>query len=273
MTDAPPLLARLVSPDRPPIHEQTLVVVAHPDDETLACGGLLARIPDLTVVHVTDGAPADGRDAVRHGFADTSAYAAERRRELQRALAALGAAHARLFQLGLRDQEAALAMADSARRLVHRVGKAQLVLTHAYEGGHPDHDACAFAVHAATALLSEQGRAPPIVEMPLYREGEDGGWARLSFPDGGSRQVVLRLSDDERARKAAAIAAHASQRATLAGFGVADEVYRLAQRPDFTRPPNEGRVLYERYQWGMTGARFIALARDAYASLGLEPPR
>lgn len=35
-----------------------LIFVAHPDDETLACGGLLQRMDASLIVFATDGAPA-----------------------------------------------------------------------------------------------------------------------------------------------------------------------------------------------------------------------
>ncbi len=246
------------------------IVLAHPDDETLACGALLPRLDDLTLVHVTDGAPRGGVDAARQGFPTAAAYAAARRCEVEAALFAGGVAGARLVSLDVPDQGAALAMADVARCLVQRVREADLVLTHAFEGGHPDHDATAFAVRAAVALVGASGEAPTLIEVPLYRAGPDCGWLRQSFAaDRGSAAVVLRLTDEERRRKAAMIAAHATQRETLAGFGTADELYRLAAPTDFTRPPSDGAILYERYGWGMTGARFVALAAEAARELGL----
>jgi len=36
-----------------------LVVVAHPDDETIGAGAMLASLDDVHVVHLTDGAPGD----------------------------------------------------------------------------------------------------------------------------------------------------------------------------------------------------------------------
>src|SRR5690242_7329714 len=46
---------------------RVLVVVAHPDDEAIGAGALLCGIPEATIVHVTDGAPADPGYAQRKG--------------------------------------------------------------------------------------------------------------------------------------------------------------------------------------------------------------
>ncbi len=66
-------------------------------------------------------------------------------------------------------------MAEVARRLAPLVARADAVLTHAYEGGHPDHDAVAFAAHAAARRA---GR--PVFEMPFYHAAPEG-WARQVF--------------------------------------------------------------------------------------------
>ena len=55
-------------------------------------------------------------------------------------------------------------LAHRLREILERE-KPQAVITHAYEGGHPDHDAAAFAVRAACRLAAEP---PPILEMALY---------------------------------------------------------------------------------------------------------
>src|SRR5438477_644609 len=67
-----------------------VVVAAHPDDETGSAGGRLASFEDLTLVHVTDGAPRDGADARRSGFATWQEYRAARAKELDAAVHALG---------------------------------------------------------------------------------------------------------------------------------------------------------------------------------------
>ncbi len=52
------ILARLAAGG--PIAERVMIVVAHPDDETIGLGAQLRRFEDALLVHVTDGAPRDG---------------------------------------------------------------------------------------------------------------------------------------------------------------------------------------------------------------------
>lgn len=264
------LLAAIAAEERPPIAVRAAVVLAHPDDETLACGALLPRLAEGTLIHVTDGAPRNGADAAAHGLPDVPAYAAARLGELDAALLALGATALRRAALDVPDQEVALALADIARRLVPLLGDCDVVFTHALEGGHPDHDATAFAVGAAAELLAEQERSPVIFEMPLYHAAADGSWARGVFADALGSETVLRLNADERVRKAAALACFATQEETLGSFGVADERFRVAPPRDILAPPGGRAPLYERHGWGMTFARFAELAAGARHELGLE---
>src|SRR5690348_11595026 len=65
------------------------VVAAHPDDETVGASALLGSAHDVTVVHVTTGAPTDSRWWPA-GIADRRRYAQLRASEAEHALAIVG---------------------------------------------------------------------------------------------------------------------------------------------------------------------------------------
>lgn len=252
-----------------------MFVGAHPDDETFALGGHLPRLHRLDVVIVTDGAPHDLKDARKVGFATAEEYAAARASELREALAVAGVPEGQLVELHVPDQEAALVLPELSHRLVElfRDKKTWLVLTHAYEGGHPDHDAVAFAVHAARRLLDAAGETPPVlVEMPYYRQDANGGVAQ-GFAD-AEGVYVAELSDEQLQRKTEIMGRHASQLRLFgrssAGFRSRNESFRLAPDYDFRQPPNEGRRLYESWGLNITGAQWQEAAEKALAQLGLE---
>ena len=168
--------------------ERTLLIVAaHPDDDVLGAGGLLTRAPSAAVAYVTDGAPRDGADARAYGFADPGAYAAARRREAQASLARAGIPADCTLHLDIPDQGATFALERATLALEGALARfaPDLVLTHPYEGGHPDHDATAFVTRAALTRHQRPGNARPIVlgEFASYH-ATDGGVARGVFiPD------------------------------------------------------------------------------------------
>jgi LmbE family N-acetylglucosaminyl deacetylase len=249
---------------------RTVVVGAHPDDETAFAGFRLTRLKAAQFVCVTDGSPRDGMDASRYGLTPAE-YAAARRHELEEVLGSCGIAPAQIRVLGYTDQEAALHLAEIARKLaaLFLQSATEAVLTHPYEGGHPDHDATAFAVHAAAALVARQRGTPPaIVEMACYHEGREGFRAGAFLPI-GPEDTVIHLTPEEQAAKRALLDRFATQRHTLPYLPVAVERFRQAPAYDFLQPPHAGTLHYERHPWGMTGERFCALAAQALFELGL----
>lgn len=247
---------------------RVLVAAAHPDDETVGAGGLLAEMEDAIVAHVTGGSPRNPADARAAGCGSAAEYAAVRRAEMLAALALAGIGPERTRALGMRDQDVAAEAAEAARRMCALVREVRpaAILTHAYEGGHPDHDATALAVHAACALVEEP---PRVVEFAGYH-GLRGWMEPGDFLPGGPEAVEVALPAEARRRKEAMLACYATQRETLRIFSAAVERFREAPRYCFTAPPHAGVLNYERYDWGMTGARFRELARMALAELGLE---
>jgi N-acetylglucosamine malate deacetylase 2 len=74
---------------------------------------------------------------------------------------------------------------------------------------------------------------------------------------------IVSLNADARALKQRQLACHHSQAATLRGVPLDQERFRVAPAYDFTRPPHEGQVLYERHDWGLNVRDWCALAADA----------
>lgn len=249
--------------------ERVAVVVAHPDDETIGIGGQMSRLSGIKIVHVTDGAPRNEADAQAHGFQTPEAYAAARQAELRAALAIAGVPEGALTGLDVPDQEASLRLSEIVQRLAafFRERQIDLVVTHAFEGGHPDHDATALAVHAATALLRANG--PAIVEMPLYHLGLSGWTVQRFVAGAGPPELAIHLTEEQRRRKQAMLDAHVTQRQVLSMVAADVERFRPAPPYDFTILPNEGRLLYDLHGWGMTGTRWQSLAAAALQGLGL----
>jgi LmbE family N-acetylglucosaminyl deacetylase len=262
--DAAGTLALLADPARPEILARTVVVVAHPDDETIGLGAQLHRFRDLLVVHVTDGAPRRNGDPERGGFHTLADYALARRGELEAAMALAGVPPQALATLEVPDQDVATTLPEVIAWLGPLLAGADLVFTHRYEGGHPDHDATAFAVDRAVARMPVR---PVVLAMPLYRAGPEGAlWQ--SLPEGGNAAVVLRLTAAERERKLHMLACFATQAATLAPVRLDAECFVDAGREDFSAAPNGGLILYERFGWEATAAGLLEAFSACDAALG-----
>lgn len=254
-----------------------LVVAAHPGDETIGAAGLMTRLEHCHVFYITDGAPHDRRRWSAAGARTRGDYARIRRDERNRALALAGVEPRNASSLGVADLEATRALTAIAQRVstLMLLLRPDFVITHAYEGGHPDHDAASLGVWAATHMVARRGvKPPPIVEMALYH-GSPGHAVMGEFmlwP--GAVEVELALTEDERWRKQAMFDCYGSQALALAPFrGLAVERYRMAPTYDFTRPPHEGPLLYEQRELDITGAEWREQAIHAQRVLTLTVPR
>jgi LmbE family N-acetylglucosaminyl deacetylase len=267
-------LDQLADPQRPPIDaDRVLVLVAHPDDETIALGAQIARLHGLLVLHTTDGAPSDMRDAEANGLPSREAYALARRRELEAAMALGGLHPDQLLLIGVEDQTTARQLPLLAREIAAVLSEYRIktILTHAFEGGHPDHDATAYAARAARRLAAqEDGPAPELIEFPLYHmRGGRFIWQEFVPDSDAGPEVTLHLTDADFAAKRRMLDAHVTQRRVLAKCDSRVERFRVAAPVDFSLPANGGELNYERHPWRLTGEQWLACARNASDELGI----
>lgn len=257
------LFHRAVAPEGAPEElPQIMLVFAHPDDETVALGARLGRFGKAHFVHVTDGAPRNEQDSRWHGFTSWREYRAARAEEFRNLLSAAGIEEAAHECLEIPDQEASQDLAGLTGRVRELIEqhKPDVIFTHPFEGGHPDHDACAFAVHHAARLLNAKGKAVPvIVEGAFYNAGAAVPGELLPCA-GEQPHLAYRLSREEKRRKQARMDCFKSQKETLHGFPLDWERFRIAPMYDFRNLPHEPPLLYDRYPWGMTSTRFNQLA-------------
>jgi LmbE family N-acetylglucosaminyl deacetylase len=253
---------------------KTLLLFAHPDDEVVALGARLGRFGGARFAYATDGAPRNEQDSRAHGFRTLDDYRKARAAELMRVLSGTGIPEENCEWIGIPDQEASLRLPELTRSVVQllRRHEPEVMFTHPYEGGHPDHDACAFAVHHAAALQTNRhGRSAVILEGTFYHSGPKGIATGSFLPvTQPTREAAYRLTQEERRRKRGRLDCFTSQRETLSGIPLDYERFRIAPEYDFTRPPHSGPVLYDMHPWGMTSQRFCELAQAAEDALQAE---
>ena len=247
-----------------------LVVVAHPDDEAIGAGGLLAGIADVVVAHVTDGSPRDDRYAQSKGFHTREEYARERRREVANALALVGITPDRCRGLGYVDGEASLQMLELVFDVANLIDEVRpdIVLTHPYEGGHSDHDATAFAVHLACGILRrDKAPAPIVLELTSYHTISGTRRVFQFLPFIGSEQRTIPLTEAEKALKRRMYEEFVSQKHVLERFPIGIERFRTAPRYAFTKAPHAGELDYDRFCSLITGAQWRKNAEKALDTL------
>lgn len=248
-----------------------MLVFAHCDDETIAVGSRMERFRHALFLHATNSAPKNGEDSRAHGFDCVEAYSKTRREEFLTAMCRAGIEEAQHACLAIADQEASLHLKDLTEQITSYIEKWQpkVLFTHPYEGGHPDHDACSFAVQHAVGLLQGAGfPVPMVIEGAFYHAGKTGMVTGEFLEEFAcAHEAECLLTQAERKRKQALLDCFATQQETLRGFSLEYERFRVAPDYDFTQPPHAEPVFYDRQPWGMTSSRFCELACEAADAL------
>ena len=177
-----------------------LVVVAHPDDETLAAGGLL-YLAGRSGINSALLVASDGEGSHPASPTHAPAVLAQRRRsELTQALAGLDPSM-QTEHLGLPDSGLAAHADELTAAIADRVAGVDLVVSTWCGDGHPDHEVIGRAALAAAPGLE-------IWQAPIWAQH----WAELREVWRQGQDVVeLPLDEPARQAKAAAITAHVSQ--------------------------------------------------------------
>lgn len=181
-----------------------LVVVApHPDDEVLACGGLMAmhqaQSGEVVVVSVSDGEASHGACSQRQALA----LATTRHNELLAGLYQLGLEIVEVIRLALPDGAIAAHSESLEAMLAGLLRPTDVAVTTFSLDGHPDHEATARATARACMKLGCR-----LIEAPVWM----WHWASINDPVvPWHRLHRLQLAPHVVASKRAALAAHVSQ--------------------------------------------------------------
>ena len=212
---------------------KVLLLVAHPDDETIGCSGLLQRATSALVVFAVDGAPR--HYGFENKFGSLQRYSDNRFLEASVALRYLP--HCSFRRLAGRngshhmDQHLFEHLPEALTSLDQFVCtfSPDAIISHACEGGHIDHDACHF-------LASHVGRRHGVIvmEFPSYWQTADGHDIFQQFRNTRKDEVVLKLTEHEIQVKRQMLAAYHTQQALTPLFQLHTERFRPVLQENLT---------------------------------------
>lgn len=228
----PPRLDRTLNTEKP---GRILVLAAHPDDETIACAALLHRAAESLVVFAVDGAPP--HYGFEKKFGSLQKYSEVRFAEASRALRLVP--RCSIVRLSnnngtfYSDQHLFFELQEAFDSLlgIGRQFSPDYLVSHAFEGGHLDHDACHILARRAAQALDLQN-----LEFPLYWKTADGGDVLQRFRDPRGDEFVLQLSQEEQRVKRRMLSEYRSQKNLMSVFRLDPERFRPVLPTDCPEP-------------------------------------
>jgi len=211
--------------------DRVLILAPHPDDESLATGGLIQRAvkagAKVRVLFATDGDnnPWPQRFLERKmqiSYTDRARWGRRRRKEALAALEMLGLKKGSVRFLGLPDQGITNLLMRAEEGVLFTLWaelkewEPTIFVMPSATDAHPDHSALFVLVHLALLRLERMPRLLRFIIHPPRRQSERG-------------RMTLRLTEAEVGRKRAAILTHESQmalsRKRFAGYATDREIY------------------------------------------------
>lgn len=224
--------------------KRILILVAHPDDEVVACATSIAHAraagATISALYLTHGCLAQEtlwpwqrknytkRVTKRQSEADTAAkslaiqpvgWSTRPARHLWRELAQV---HAEV---------------DTAIKQY----RPDQIWVPAYEGGNPDHD----GLNAVGFKFKKQLSVLEFAEYNFF-----GGKAQSNnFISSDETVHVIALTQEERAAKKSALKLYRSEKGNLSNISCEQETYRPLASYDYAQAPHQGKLWYARFNW------------------------
>jgi LmbE family N-acetylglucosaminyl deacetylase len=224
--------------------KRILLLIPHPDDEVVGCfkaiglaGALDAKIFGF---YLTTGIPSRDRlwSWQRGGYGHRL-----KRRQKEALLVAklLGIESVCFNEIPSRKLKSFLKPTRDA--LIHTIRRLgiDLLWVPAYEGAHQDHDTANFLANTLTEYA-------PIWEFSEYNFFNRTVRSQNFFSLNGTEKIIALDRLEQRAKRQA-IGLYPSERGNLRHISTYQEMFRPLIAYDYTRPPHDEKLFYQRFQW------------------------
>lgn len=226
-----------------------LALVAHPDDESVGLGFYLQESSRTSLVFLTSGeASASIASYIANG-----GYSYLREREVTTALSQISNIEFLRFAR-IPDKQLYNNLQDAVRIVAEtvRVRQSTALITHAFEGGHPDHDCCSFIANRV-AMKADL----PVWEFPEY-SGPPRNLVQCFADADPSEVAFIRPRPGQVAMKQQLFRCYRSQKNVLSMFDPQrPELFRRQPSQNYYAPTWSTYFSNPGYSSDVVGAQFV----------------